>query len=103
MIHSKPVFLALCAQYGIPKPEDEYRFHPDRKWRFDYAWPDFKVALEIEGGAWTGGRHNRGNGFIADMEKYNAAAQLGWRLIRITPQQVLTTKTVETLKACLKV
>jgi hypothetical protein len=66
----------------------EYRFHPTRKWRFDWAWPDRMVALEIEGGAWTGGRHTRGKGFVADMEKYNAAALAGWRVLRVTPQQV---------------
>lgn len=66
----------------------EYRFHPKRRWRFDWAWPDARVALEIEGGAWTGGRHTRGKGFIGDMEKYNNAALLGWRVLRVTPSQV---------------
>jgi hypothetical protein len=48
------------------------------------------VALEIEGGAFTHGRHTRGRGYVADMEKYNAAEQLGWQLFRVTPRQVLT-------------
>lgn len=66
----------------------EYRFHPTRKWRFDWAWPSQMVALEIEGGAWSRGRHTRGKGFIADCEKYNQAVLLGWRVLRVTPQQV---------------
>lgn len=62
----------------------EYRFHPTRKWRFDLAWPDSMVALEIEGAVWVQGRHTRGSGFAKDMEKYNAAALLGWRVLRTT-------------------
>jgi very-short-patch-repair endonuclease len=66
----------------------EHKFHPTRKWRFDYAWLAQRVALEVEGGAWSGGRHTRGKGYIGDMEKYNAAGLLGWLVLRVTPQQV---------------
>lgn len=72
---------------GLPAPVPEYRFHPTRKWRYDYAWPDHRIALEIDGGIWTGGRHTRGAGYLGDMEKLNAAALLGWRVFRCTPQQ----------------
>ncbi len=71
-------------------PVPEYRFHPKRKWRFDYAWPEQKVALEIEGGIWTLGRHTRGAGFRADMEKYNEAGRAGWRVFRFTPDRFKT-------------
>jgi len=64
--------------------EDEHRFHPTRRWRFDFAWPSKKIAVEIEGGTWTGGRHTRGAGFQKDCEKYNAAAVLGWTVLRFT-------------------
>lgn len=76
--------------YGIPKPEAEFKFHPLRKWRFDFAWPQHhrKLAVEIEGGVWTGGRHTRGAGFIRDMAKYNEAARLGWLVFRFTPEQL---------------
>ena len=46
------------------------------------------MALEIEGGVWTRGRHTRAKGYIGDMEKYNAAALMGWHVLRVTPQQV---------------
>lgn len=65
-------------------------FHPTRKWRFDYAWIPQAVAVECEGGVWSGGRHTRGGGFIKDMEKYNEAARLGWRVFRFTPRQLKT-------------
>lgn len=78
--------------------EKEYRFHPERKWRFDYAIPAIRLAIEVEGGVWTGGRHTSSKGFLGDMEKYNEAALLGWCLIRTTPDQLLTSKTIELIK-----
>ena len=77
----------LCRAHRLPEPIPEYQFHPTRKWRFDYAWPLHKLALEVEGGIWTQGRHTRGAGALADMEKYSEAAILGWRLLYVTPDQ----------------
>ena len=73
---------------GGPTFDAEYRFHPRRRWRFDFAWPSVKIAVEIDGGAYTRGRHTRGKGFEADCEKMNAAALLGWRVLRFTPQML---------------
>jgi very-short-patch-repair endonuclease len=67
---------------GLPEPEREYRFHPTRRWRFDFAWPDYMLAAEVEGGVWVRGAHNRGAGFIKDCIKYNEAALLGWTVLR---------------------
>jgi len=78
----------ILQAFGAPRPHLEYRFHPDRKWRFDIAWPAARVALEIEGGAWIYGRHNRPHGFIADIEKYNEATFMGWAVVRATPQML---------------
>lgn len=69
-----------------PGVETEYRFHPTRKWRFDYAWPERKIALEIEGGIWKKGRHVNPKGYENDCIKYSEAAVLGWRIIRCTPE-----------------
>ena len=81
--------LGLCLRaLRLPMPVAEYRFHPTRRWRFDYAYPDALLAIEIEGGAWVRGRHTRGKGFVADLEKYNAATLLGWRLLRYTPGNI---------------
>jgi very-short-patch-repair endonuclease len=73
---------------GVPAPETEYRFHPTRKWRFDFAWPAQRVACEVEGGIWSGGRHVRGSGFANDCDKYNAAQLAGWRVLRVTGQHI---------------
>lgn len=66
----------------------EYTFHPTRKWRADLAFVDAKVLLEVEGGAFTQGRHTRGKGFIEDMEKYNYATASGFKIIRVTPDDL---------------
>ena len=80
----------ICKADRLPMPTPEFKFWETRKWRFDWCWPDHKVALEIEGGVWTRGRHTRGSGFIKDMEKYNAAASLGYRVFRCTPNAIHT-------------
>lgn len=76
----------------------EYKFHDKRRWRFDFCNIETKTAIEIEGGAFTNGRHTRGAGFIGDMEKYNNAVLLGWSILRFTPQQMNETKTFELIK-----
>lgn len=76
----------------------EYKFHPKRKWRFDYALPDQMLAIECEGGIWTNGRHTRGKGYKNDMEKYNEAVKLGWRLLRYTPDELVSEETLTNIK-----
>jgi very-short-patch-repair endonuclease len=66
----------------------ECRFHDERMWRFDFAFPPGKLAIEVDGGIWTAGRHSGGQGQIDDMEKMNNAVALGWQVLHFTPQQV---------------
>lgn len=95
-------FERLLRSVGLPAPVREHRFHPVRRWRFDYAWPGEKVALEVEGGVWTGGRHTRGAGFVADIEKYNAAVVAGWRVVRVVPGKLCASATVGMLEQLLQ-
>ncbi len=74
----------ICRTQQLPEAVPEFRFHPTRKWRFDWAWPDQKIALEIEGGTHNGGRHVRGKGYEEDVRKYNAATLMGWKVYRAT-------------------
>lgn len=76
----------------------EFKFHPTRRWRFDYALPAHKIALEVEGGVWTGGRHTRPQGFLRDIEKYNTATLMGWRVFRITPDELVRSTTLNLLR-----
>ena len=73
---------------SLPCVQREYRFDPQRQWRMDFAWPDLMIAVEIEGGVWKMGRHNRPRGFIADAEKYNRATELGWSVLRFTGKTI---------------
>jgi len=66
----------------------ELQFDAARRWRFDFAWPDARVAVEVEGGTWSDGRHNRGDGFERDCEKYAEAAIAGWQVLRVTTAMV---------------
>jgi hypothetical protein len=80
--------LFMLEAEGLPTPVLEHRFAAPRRWRFDFAWPAQHLALEVEGGSWTGGRHVRPAGFAADCEKYAHAVLLGWRVIRVTSDQL---------------
>jgi very-short-patch-repair endonuclease len=94
-------FERLLRSVGLPAPIREHRFHAIRRWRFDYAWPEQRVALEVDGGVWTGGRHTRGAGFIKDMEKLNTATVAGWRVVRVVPSKLCASATVGMLEALL--
>lgn len=98
-----PLVLPLLSSLSDDACE-EFRFHPVRKWRADFAIPGKKLLIEIDGGVWSGGRHTRGGGFIGDMEKLNAAACLGYLVLRYQPSETKAkkiTKIIEDIKACL--
>jgi hypothetical protein len=99
----KPLIEQQLIAAGLPDPVTEFMFAKEigRKWRFDYAWPDHKIALEIEGAVFgrliitadgkkirAGGRHSTGAGLQADAFKYNRAAILGWLVVRATTTMV---------------
>lgn len=95
-------FPLVCQSHGIPRPTPEYRFDSVRRFRFDWAWPDRKVALEVDGGVWTRGRHTRGAGFIRDQHKMNLAASQGWKVFRCTPDTLHVSYLLDMLKAALE-
>lgn len=74
--------------FGLPLPERQFMFHPERKWRADFAWPDRKIMIEVQGGIFMrgGGGHNRGAGIEGDHEKHNEAVRLGWYVFHFGPR-----------------
>jgi hypothetical protein len=98
---------------NLPKPEFEYKFHPTRKWKFDAAYPDLKIAIEAEGGFFGVGKPCRSCGrrkvaghtsiarLFSDAEKYNAAAELGWRVLRYPPKMIESGEAIRQLERVL--
>jgi hypothetical protein len=82
------VVLALCHAEGWPAPIHECRFAPPRLWRFDLAWPEARLAVEIQGGIFTRGRHVRGASLLREWEKLNTAALMGWAVLLVSTDQV---------------
>lgn len=88
---ARPYFallMGLLRPHGIPEPRCELLFDPVRKWRLDFAWPHFWLAIEIDGGLFVESAHTRGLALINQMAKQNAAVLAGWRVLRYTPQQL---------------
>lgn len=82
--------------------EQEHRFAaPDRQWRFDFAWPARKVAVEVEGGSYVQGRHTTASGFEADATKYNEAALRGWLVLRVVPHMISDGRAIAYLERAL--
>ena len=97
----RDVFTVICKTDLKVDCVKEFKFHPVRKWRFDYAVPEHKIALEVEGGVWTGGRHTSPKGFLGDIEKYNTAKLMGWRVFRTTPDDLYKKKTLDLMKSAI--
>ena len=84
------------------KARREHVFHALRGWRFDFAIPSVRLAIEIEGGVRMIGRHQRPDGFLEDCRKYNAAALGGWRVLRFTPEQLMSGEAAEIIALALE-
>jgi very-short-patch-repair endonuclease len=87
---------------GLPEPSTEVVFAPPRKWRWDLAWVDERLACEVEGGVYSGGRHVRGKGFEEDARKYTIGVILGWRVIRVTTSMVESGEALAFIAAALE-
>jgi|FreactcultuFSWF8_1027224.scaffolds.fasta_scaffold02376_3 very-short-patch-repair endonuclease len=94
-------FALHCQAEGL-SPEREVVFAPPRKWRFDFYFPDRKLAVEIEGGTGMYGRHQRPMGFERDAEKYNTAAIMGITVLRFTTRMVMRGDAISEVLEALK-
>lgn len=82
-LEKKFEFILLASKLQ-KKFEPEVKFHPSRRWRFDFADWENMIAVELEGGTWIQGGHSRGVGYEKDTIKYNEAVKLGWKVLRYT-------------------
>lgn len=113
-----PLFRAALTRAKLPMPVPEYRFHPIRKFRWDYAWPEVErivdvgggvwathnqpVALEVQGGIWNRGAHGRGIGITRDHEKFSLGAVYGWRILYCTPADLCASATLDLIRRALE-
>lgn len=94
--------LALLAQIrdaGLPEPKRQVKIIPGRRYAFDFFWPDYHVAVEVDGDTFgqrcrdcgdvkAGGGHTRGTGYESNRVKDNEATLLGVWVLRVTRHQV---------------
>lgn len=90
-----------CQLAGLPMPSAEHRFHPVRRWRFDWAFRAQRLAVEVQGAVFTQGRHTRGAALEKEHEKLNAAASAGWRVCFVTPRQINNGAALSVVEAAL--
>lgn len=100
--YNPKIVTAYFAGEGIPTPEFEYKFHPVRKWRMDIAWPHEFLFLEVNGGIWIAGGHNRGAQMLKDWEKWNEAVAMGWKPLFCQPKDLCTAAMATLIKRALK-
>lgn len=96
------IFTTICKSDLKIEVLKEYIFHPTRKWRFDYSLPQYKIAIEVDGGVWINGRHNRASGYLKDLEKFNAAASMGWVVLKFTPDELYKKSTFDIIRQTIK-
>lgn len=79
----------------------ELKFSESRKWRVDFVWPKEIIAVEIQGGTHSKGRHVRGAGYEGDCEKLNALNELGYMTFWFTSAMVKDGRAIDQIKRVL--
>lgn len=93
--------LTRILRAGLPEPITQHRFHPTRRWQLDFAWPAYRLAVEVEGGIYRGGAHTSVTGLQRDIDKSNALVLLGWRLLRFHNLQIKSGEAVRLIAQAL--
>lgn len=99
MSHLEDTLAAHIKLLGLPEPIREYVAIPGRRFRWDFAWPNFRLLLEVQGGTWGKGAHSGGVGASRDCEKGNLATCAGWRTLAVTTDQIRKGQAVRFLQA----
>ena len=87
---------------GLPTPEREYRFAPPRRYRADFAYPEQKILVEVQGGIYTRGAHSRGTGLERDYEKINLAQLNGFMVFQFSRKMIESGEAITVLEKALK-
>jgi len=86
---------------GLPAPEAEFSAIEGRRYRWDFAWPNQKVLVEVQGAVWVKGGHSTGTGITRDAEKNNLAILAGWKPLIVTADHIKSGKALEWIKQAL--
>ena len=89
---------------GLPTPKREFRAINGRRFRWDFAWIEHRLLLEVQGGTFSSGKmgHNSGLGLHRDMEKANLATLAGWRVLAVAERHIKTGKALQWIQEALK-
>jgi very-short-patch-repair endonuclease len=96
--------LLLIRAEGLPEPEREYMFAKSigRRWRLDFAYPEKRIGIEVQGGTYIRGAHSRGTGLERDYEKYNQAQVLGWDVYQFSRKMIESGEAIDIIKRVLE-
>ena len=100
--HLEAQLLRDIKAVGLPIPEIQYKWHPERLFRADYAYPDIKLLIEVDGGTWAKMGHSRGSGIEKDRIKDAEALMLGFKTLRVTGTMVMDGKAIGYLEKIFK-
>ena len=87
---------------GLPEQVREYTAVEGRKFRFDFAWLEHRLLVEVNGGTYTKGAHSTGRGIARDYEKANLATLDGWRVLMFDGKAVKSGVAVEVIRQALE-
>lgn len=89
------LLLQLLRAAGVPRPERQVRVG---RYRFDLAWPDLRVAVELDGD-----HHRDRQQLRVDDRKQNEAVLAGWLVLRFTWDRIASAPeaVVEAVRAAL--
>jgi very-short-patch-repair endonuclease len=99
--HLEAALALQVRAWGLPTPLREHAPIPGRRFRLDFAWPDWKLGVECEGGIWTKGGHSTGTGITRDCEKGNLLTLAGWRVLRVTREHIDTLQAIAWIQEAL--
>ena len=93
--------LAQIRMVGLPEPVREYRAIPGRRFRFDFAWVEQRLLVEVQGAIFVKGGHSSGVGIMRDHEKNNLAVLNGWRVIYVNSKTIDSGKAIRDIETAL--
>jgi very-short-patch-repair endonuclease len=98
------LLLLLIRAEGLPEPEREFMFAKSigRRWRLDFAYPEKRIGIEVQGGIYVRGAHSRGTGLERDYEKLNAAQMLGWDVYQFSRKMIESGEAIDIIKRVLE-